>query len=143
MVLLDGILEGIKTILENNVDTKDVIKVYRKYDIVEKATVKTPLCVIGPVLNAEISIQDIGTLHNYDLPISIQLLDRAYQIPARHQAIMDVLDVLQQDVCEAIAAAPSLSSTVLECSVAGLRYVRPSDEYVGFEVTLAVRTCLE
>lgn len=143
MVLLDGILDGIKTILAADADTKNVIKLYRKYDIVEKGITKTPVCVIGPVLNAGISIQDIGTLHNYDVPISIQLLDRAYQIPARHQAIMDVLDVLQQDVCEAIAAAPTLSSTVLEGSVAGLRYVRPTDEYVGFEVTLAVRTSLE
>lgn len=143
MVLLDGILNGIQAILEADIDVKDVIKLYRKYDIVEKGITKTPVCVIGPVLNADISIQDIGTLHNFDLPISIQLLDRAYQIPARHQAIMTVLDPLQQDVCEAITAAPSLSSTVLECSVVGLRYVRPSDEYVGFEVTLSVRTCLE
>lgn len=143
MVLLDGILDGIQTVLAADADTKDVIKLYRKYDIVEKGVTKTPLCVIGPVLNADIGIQDIGTLHNYDLPISIQLLDRAYQIPARHQAIMTVLDALQQNVCEAIAAAPSLSSTVLDCSVAGLAYIRPSDEYVGFQVTLAVRTCLE
>lgn len=143
MVLLDGILDGIQTVLAADVDTKDVIKLYRKYDIVEKGITKTPVAVIGPILNADISIQDIGTLHNYDLPISIQLLDRAYQIPTRHQAVMTVLDALQQNVCEAIAAAPSLSSTVLECSVVGLRYVRPSDEYVGFEVTLAVRTCLE
>lgn len=142
MVLLDGILEGIKTILETDTDTKDVIKLYRKYDIVEKGTTKTPVCIIGPVLNAEISVRDIGTLHNFDLPIAIQLLDRAYIIPARHQAIMDVLDALQQDVCEAIIASPTLSSTVLDSSIAGLRYIR-SDEYVGFEVTLAVRTNVE
>jgi len=143
MVLLDTILDGIKTILEADADTKDVIKLYRKYDIVEKGITKTPVCVIGPVLNAEISVKDIGTLHNFDLPIGIQLLDRSYTIPARHQAIISVLDVLQQDVCEAITAAPTLSSTVLECSIDGLRYIRPSDEYVGFEVTLAVRTCVE
>ena len=143
MVLLDGILNGIQAVLEADIDVKDVIKLYRKYDIVEKGITKTPVCVIGPVLNADIGVQDIGTLHNYDLPIHIQVLDRAYQIPARHQAIMDVLDTLQQNVCEALGADPSLSSTVLECTVVGLSYIRPSDEYVGFQVTLSVRTCLE
>ena len=143
MVLFDGILDGIKTILEADVDTKDVIKLYRKYDIVEKGITKTPVCVIGPTLNADIDVMDIGTLHNFNLPIAIQLLDRTYIIPARHQAIMDVLDALQQDVCEAITAAPTLSSTVLDSRVAGLRYIRPTEEYVGFEITLAVRTCVE
>ena len=143
MVLFDTILDAIQTILEADADTKDVIKLYRKYDIVEKGITKTPVCVIGPVLNAEISVMDIGTLHNFDLPIAIQLLDRTYIIPARHQAIMDVLDVLQQDVCEAMTANRTLSSTVLDSRVVGLHYIRPSDEYVGFEVRLTVRTCVE
>ena len=143
MVLLDTILEGIKAILETDVDTKDVIKLYRKYDIAEQGISKTPLCIIGPVLHAESLAEYIGSYHHFNLPIAIHLLGRAYDIPARHQAVMDVLDVLQQDVCEAIVADHELNSTVLDSSIAGIRYVRPTDEYVGYEITVNVKTDVE
>ena len=143
MVLLDGILEGIKTILETDVDTKDVIKLFRKYDIAEQGIAKTPFCVIGPVLNAEVLAEYIGTLYHFSLPIEVQLLGRAYNIPARHQTVMDVLDALQQNVCEAIVANPKLSNTVLDSSIGGIRYVRPTEEYVGFAVIVLVKTNVE
>ena len=143
MVLLDGILEGIKAVLEADVDTKDVIKLYRKYDIAEQGISKVPFCIIGPALNADSLAEYVGSYHHFNLPVIIQLLNRAYDLPARHQAVMDVLDVLQQDVCEAIVGDATLSDTVLDSSIAGIRYVRPTDEYVGFEITVAAKTNVE
>lgn len=148
MVLLDSILDGIKTILEANDNTKDVIKLYRTYDIAEQGISKTPFCIIGPVLNADILAEYVGSMHHFSLPVAIQLLDRAYPLPSRHQAIMDVLDKLQHDVCDALNSNPKLkedggSDIVLDSCISGLRYVRPSDEYVGFEVTITAKTNVE
>ena len=142
-MLFDEILEGIKAVLEADADTKDVIKLYRKYDITEQGISNTPFCIIGPVLDADILAEYIGGLHHFNLPISIQLLDRSYNTPARHQATMDVLDKLQHDVCDAINSAPKLSATVLDSNITGLRRIRPTEEYVGFEVIVTVKTNVE
>lgn len=142
-MLFDTILEGIKTILQNDADTKDVIKLYRKYDIMEQGIANTPFAILGPILNADVAAEYIGSLHRFEVPIAIQLLSKTYNTPARHQAVMDVLDKLQHDVCDAINSNPKLSNTVLDSSIAGLRYIRPTEEYVGYEIEIKIKTNVE
>lgn len=139
-MLFDEILEGIKTVLEADTDTKDVIKLYRKYDIVEKGVHTTPLCVIGPRLDATNLANYIGNFYHFDLVVGVQLLDRTYNIPARHQNIIDVLDKLQADTCDAITSDHTLSGTVLDSHIGGLTYIRPTEEYVGFQVDVQIKT---
>lgn len=142
-MLFDEILEGIKTVLEADADTKDVIKLYRKFDVTEQGISNIPFAIIGPILNADVAAEYIGSLHRFEVPIAIQLLSKSYNTPARHQAAMDILDKLQHDVCDAINSNPKLSNTVLDSSIAGLRYIRPTEEYVGYEIEIKIKTNVE
>lgn len=142
-MLFDEILEGIKTVLEADADTKEVIQTYRKYHIVEQGVAKLPLCVIGPILDADMAAEYIGSLHRFEVPIAIRLLGRSYNTLARYQDLINIIDPLQENVCKAIVANPKLNDTVLDSHIAGITFIQPTEEYSGFSVNVSVKTNVE
>lgn len=143
MVLFDSIIEGIKTILLNESKTGDVIESYRKFHVTEAGIEKMPLCVIMPTVDADLLANYIGGCRHFNIPIEIWVLGRVYNLPARHQEMLTVLDQLQHDVCDAITADNTLSDSVLDSNIAAISYIQPGEEYFGFKVTVMVKTNIE
>lgn len=144
-MLFDPILDGIKVILEADANTKDVIKLYRKYDRVEQGIYNVPFCMLGADLDVSIEAVGLSNLHIYEGPITILLLGRSYDTPEQHQTMIDVLDLLQSNVYKALNAKENrkLNNTVIGSLVSRIRYVRISEEYFGFEFTVTVKTKID
>lgn len=139
-MLFNTVLDGIETILKADADTKDVIKLYRQY-ILEHGIRSTPFCLLGARVRAIPEIYDVdGSLQTWDGDVSIMLLGQSYEVPSRHQEMIDILDKLQSDAYAALAADTTLSGSIVESRIdeiknTGLIF----DMYFGFEIKLSIR----
>jgi hypothetical protein len=139
-MLFNEVLDGIETILKADADTKDVIKEYRQY-IVEQGIRATPFCLLGVRVKAIPEIYDIdGKLQTWDGDVSIMLLGQSYDVPSRHQAMIDTLDKLQSDVYNALITDTTLNNSVIESKIDEVKSTGfVFDIYFGFEIKLSIR----
>jgi len=128
-----SILTGIETILKADVDTKDVIKEYRRY-VFERGIRATPFCFIRKVRTVYRERNSKGTV--WDGEIFVDFLGQAYEIQSRHLEMVDVLDKLQDDAYDAFIANPRLADSVRTSKV-GVSENIVIDEYFGFELKIA------
>lgn len=137
-MLFGDVLEAIETILKADADTKDVIKQYRKY-IFERGIIATPFCLLGARVRAIPEIYDVDDgLQTWDGDVSIMLLGQSYEVPSRHQAMIDKLDKLQSDAYAALAADTTLGGVLIKSKIDEIINVR-IDEYFGFEIKLSIQ----
>ena len=135
------ILTAIESILSAAASTKDVIKLYRKYDISEQGIRDVPFCILGAALDANLEEAYLPNLHMYQCPLTIQLLGRSYDISDRHNVMAETLDTLQHNVYTVLNGNRKLNDTVLTSLVTRIQYIR-TGEYFGFALTLRVKTKL-
>jgi len=136
------ILAAIETILKAASTTKDVIKLYRKYDITEIGIQEVPFCVLGSDLDANLEGAFLPNLRIFEFPLDIQLLGRSYDTPSLHAAMAETLDTLQHDVCVVLSANKKLNGVAMTSSIIRIRYMR-TGEYFGFVLTLSIKSKLE
>jgi len=137
-----SILTGIETILKADVNTKDIIKLYRR-DMPEMGIRATPFCVLGITEDigiAKVFLGDTADSHPrvWDGDIGILLLGRAYDVPSRHTEMAETLDTLQHDTFVALNKDLTLSGSVLNSRVDRIKKVRYSEEYFGYAVTISI-----
>ena len=127
------ILDGIEAILKADVDTKDVIKEYRRYKL-EHGIRATPFCFIRKVRTVYRERNSKGII--WDGEIFVDFLGQAYEIQSRYLEMVDKLDKLQDDAYDAFIANPRLTSSVRTSKVSVSENI-VIDEYFGFEIKLA------
>ena len=127
------ILDGIEAILKADVDTKDVIKEYRRYKL-EHGIRATPFCFIRKVRTVYRERNSKGII--WDGEIFVDFLGQAYEIQSRYLEMVDKLDKLQDDAYDAFIANPRLTDSVRISKVSVSENIN-IDEYFGFEIKLA------
>ena len=144
-MLFNQILDGIKYILENDVRTKDAIKDY--YDFYPIAGTPTvPICVLGAGIDMTIEVAGLQNQHIFEGPITLWLLGRSYEkTPARFRAMTDELDTLQSNVYKVLNANENrkLNNTVLGSVISRIHFPMRVEEYIGWGITIDVRTKID
>jgi hypothetical protein len=144
-MLFNPILAGIKHILENDADTKDVIKGYYEYILITGIRA-VPFCLLGSSVRAGTSeeksyLGDVSGIpsRTWGGEVSIMLLGRAYEnVPSRYTAMSDIVDKLQSDAYDALKKDDTLHGTALKSRVDEVRNVIV-DEYFGFEIVISIQ----
>lgn len=127
------ILDAIEAILKADVDTKDIIKEYRRYKV-EHGIRATPFCFIRKVRTTYRERNAKGTI--WDGEVFIDFLGQAYEIQSRYLEMMDKLDKLQDDAYDAFIANPRLTDSVRTSKVSVSENI-VIGEYFGFEIKIA------
>ncbi|RLG34233.1 hypothetical protein DRN97_03030 [Methanosarcinales archaeon] len=139
--MIKSILDGIKHILQNDADTKDVIKSYYYHLPVSGA--RDPCCILG--YNISFNIDKERSYLNSSIPgrfwsasVSILLLGRVYErTPSRFEAMIEILDKLQGDAYEALTNDKTLNGTVLKSQPVSIHNIF-LDEYYGYEISIEI-----
>jgi len=136
------IFAGIQTILSTDADTKDIIKAYRKLTF-EQGINKTPFCFFANGLTIG-AFKGIGTTKQlWDGEVTVMFLGESYENLTRHDAVATVLDTLQHNAYQALAADATLSGSVKtskidEIKSAALRNYQGTYEYFGYQMKISV-----
>jgi len=136
------IFAGIQTILSADADTKDIIKLYRKYTF-EPGINKTPFCLFAKGLTVG-AFKGIGTTKQlWDGEVTVMFLGESYENLTRHDAVATVLDALQHNAYQALAGDVTLSGSVKTSKIdkiesVALRNYQGTFEYFGHQMKLSV-----
>ena len=144
-MLFNTVLDGIKYVLENDETTKDAIKEFYDFYPVAGAPA-VPICVLGANIDMALEAAGLSNLHIYEGPVTLWLLGRSYdKTPSRFRAMTDELDTLQSNVYKVLNANENrkLNNTVLGSVISRIHFPVRVDEYIGWEITVDVRTKIE